>query len=107
MNHLMGHSGLREAGVVASAALECAASELSLSSPYCRYLASTMSECVAALSDSTQEQPQSNQFSVFSQTWHASSLARLSDADVANVWRLAEYLLLDADCVACLLDIAA
>jgi hypothetical protein len=32
-------------------------------------------------------------------------LARLSDADLANAWRLAEYLLLDGACFTCLEDV--
>jgi hypothetical protein len=32
---------------------------------------------------------------VFTTTWHADSLARLSDADIANAWQLADYLLFE------------
>jgi hypothetical protein len=44
-------------------------------------------------------------YTVFAETWHADSLARLSDADLANLWRLADYLMLDEACLKCLEDV--
>jgi hypothetical protein len=63
-------------------------------------------EAVRAASDESLDQPQLNQYTVFAETWHAASLAWLSDADVANLWRLADYLMLDAASFHCLEDVA-
>jgi hypothetical protein len=99
------HSGLAEAGLTGDAHLEGAAAGTSLSLPYCRYLASALLEAVRAASDKSLDRPHLNKFTVFAETWHAASLARLSDADIANLWRLADYLMLDAACFRCLKDI--
>src|SRR4051812_13529320 len=91
MDELMGHSGLRDAGVDADAAVEGAAAGLSMSLHYCGYLASMISDAVTAGVGSGHVHwlPHNNAWSVFCDSWHASSLARLSDADLANAWRLA------------------
>jgi hypothetical protein len=102
---LLLHSGLAEACVTGQALLEGAAVGTSLSLPYCRYLVSTLLEAVVTASDKIIDQPQKNIFTVFAETWHAASLAHLSDADIANAWRLVDYLMLDAACVRCLEDV--
>src|SRR4051812_25425839 len=94
---MMARSGLRETEVTADAALAGAAAGLSMQNPYCHHMASAVVRAVGAATDPSREQPQNNAWTVFCDTWHASSLARLSDADLANAWRLAEYLLLDND----------
>jgi hypothetical protein len=101
---LLQHSGVAEAGVTGDALLEGAAAGTSLSLPYCRYLLTALLEAVTMAADVSFDQPQHNTYTVFSDTWHAASLARLSDADIANAWRLSDYLMLDAACVGCLED---
>jgi hypothetical protein len=102
---LLQRSGLADAGVDGEALLEGAATATSLRLPYCRYLVSALLDAVAAAADPTADQPQLIDYTVFCATWHAASLARLSDADLANAWRLAEYLLLDGACSSCLEDV--
>jgi hypothetical protein len=102
---LLQRSGLAEAGVDGEALLEGAATATSLSVPYCQYLVSVLMEATVAAADPELEQPQLNDLTVFCETWHAASLARLSDADLANAWRLAEYLLLDGACFKSLEDV--
>jgi hypothetical protein len=103
---LIQHSGLAEAGATGDALLEGAAAGTTLSLPYCRCLASALLEAVRAASDESLDQPQFNKLTIFAETWHATTLARLSDADIANLWRLADYLMLDATCFRCLEDVA-
>jgi hypothetical protein len=106
-----------EADVGSDSALESASCQLSLSLPYCQYLMIRMLRAAAdAEADvttattaddiSARWQPQHNVYTVFCETWHAASLATLTNADIANAWRLADYLLLDAACCACLADVA-
>jgi hypothetical protein len=97
-----------EAAITADALLAGAAAGLSLVQPYCNYLVSTLMDAVttAQAADESLDQPQLNKYTVFADTWHATSLARLSDADIANGWRLADYLMLDAACFLCLEDVA-
>jgi hypothetical protein len=99
------HCGLAGAGLPLDALLTGAADGLLLPEPYCPQLASALADALSHAVDSTREQPQRNPYSVFCTTWHADSLARLSDADIANAWRLADYLLLDEACAACLRDV--
>jgi hypothetical protein len=73
--------------------------------PYCRYLLTTLLESIATAADASLEQPHLNKYTVFSDTWHAASLARLGDADIASLLRLADYLMLDAACGGCLEDV--
>ena len=47
-----------------------------------------------------------NKWTVFCTTWHPGTLARLSDADLAEAWRLADYLYLDESCSSVLQDVA-
>jgi hypothetical protein len=103
---MLRHSGLAEAGVAGNEVLEGAAAATSLSLPYCRYLLTALLDSVTGTEDASLDQPQLNMFTVFAETWHAASLARLSDADIANVWRLTDYLMLDAACVGCLEDVS-
>jgi hypothetical protein len=103
-NQLLARSGLSEAGVTAEVALEGAAASAHLVLPYCVYLLSAMS---SALSVSVPDySSRTGELTVYSSTWHASSLGRLSDADIANLWRLADYLMLDAACFRCVEDVA-
>ncbi len=100
----MPRSGLTEAGVTGGL-VDGAAAGTSLSLPYCTYLLPVLLDAVASTEDASLYQPQLNELTVFAETWHAASLARLSDADIANAWRLADYLMLDAACVGCLEDV--
>jgi hypothetical protein len=93
------------AGVTGQALLEGASSGTALSLPYCRYLVSALMEAVAGAADESLDQPQLNYRTVFAETWHAASLALLSDADISNLWRVADYLMLDTVCITCLEDI--
>jgi hypothetical protein len=102
---LIQHSGVAEAGVTGDALLEGAAAGTTMSLPYCRHLASALLEAVRAAHDELLDRPQLNKLTVFAETWHAASLALLSDADIANLWRLADYLMLDAACFRCLEDV--
>jgi hypothetical protein len=104
---LLQRSSLAEAGVDGEALLEGAATGTSLSVPYCQYLVSVLMEATVTAADPAIDHPQLNDYTVFCDTWHAASLARLSDADLANAWRLAEYLLLSADCFRCLDEVTA
>lgn len=105
MDRLLHRSGLADVGVDGAAVLEGAAAGLSLAAPFCEYLLAALADAVMTTADSSQEQPHLNRFTVFAERWHATSLANLSGADVANLWRLAEYLLLDALCLRCIADV--
>jgi hypothetical protein len=104
---LQQRSGLAEAGVDGQALLEGAATGTTLALPYCRYLVTMLLQAVTAASDEAMDsdQPQLNAYTVFCQTWHEETLARLSNADIANLWRLVGYLMLDAACLTCLEDV--
>jgi hypothetical protein len=106
MDLLLERCGVAEVGIDSEALLEGAAAGTSLSLPYCKYLVSAAATAVTLAADKSLEQPQRNMLSVFAETWHAVSLARLSDADLSNLWRLADYLMLDARCVRCMEDVA-
>jgi hypothetical protein len=104
---LLQRSALAEiVGVDEAACLLGAETELMLSLPYCQYLMSTIQEAVERATDASAGQPHLNKYTVFAETWHATSLARLSDADIANALRLSNYLLLDTVCLTCLEDVA-
>jgi hypothetical protein len=103
--NLLNRCGLAETGVADDALLEGAAVGTSLAPAYCSFLVSTLEQAVRAAADQTLEQPQQCYRTVFAETWHAGSLATLSDADIANAWRLADYLMLDTPCVVCLEDV--
>jgi hypothetical protein len=96
---------IADAGNMMDDLLQGAAAALSLTTPYCWYLAAAQSAAAAAASDQALRQPQRNHFTVFAETWHAASLAHLADVDIANAWRLADYLLLDEACLQCLEDV--
>jgi hypothetical protein len=103
---LLEYTRLAEAGVTVESLLEGAAAGMRMSAPYCKHLVSVLLDAVAEEAElPVSELPQLNYFTVFAETWHAASLARLSDADIANAWHLADYLMLDAACVVCLEDV--
>jgi hypothetical protein len=104
-DRLLQRSGLAEAGVSGANIVEGAATGTSLSLPYCGYLLSVHMDAVTLAAEEDRDQPQLNVYTVFAKTWHADSLARLSDADLANLWRLADYLMLDEACLKCLEDV--
>jgi hypothetical protein len=104
--HLLAHSGLAETGVTASALLDGAVAGLSLAKPYCKYLSSALMQAVTTATDESIHQPQLIVYTVFAEIWHCASLACLSDADIANAARLADYLMLDAVCICCLTDVS-
>jgi hypothetical protein len=98
-------SSVAEAGVTGEALLEGAATGTTLALPYCRYLLTALLDAVSAASDETIYQPQLNKRTVFADTWYEGSLARLANADIANLWRLTDYLMLDTACLKCLEDV--
>jgi hypothetical protein len=102
---LLTHCGLAETCVPGDALLEGASAGTSLSLQYCKYLVSALSSAVANATDPSLEQPQQCMQSVFVDTWHVASLACLSDADIAHLWRLGDFLLLDAVAFECLEDV--
>jgi hypothetical protein len=119
---------LAESGVTGDALLDGAAAGLSLSLPYCRYLTLTLSESVSAvtvmprhwqpagsfssrsrglpLELDDEDQPHQNHYTIYSKVWHATSLALLSNADIANLWRLADYFMADESASRCIEDVA-
>jgi hypothetical protein len=107
MERLLPHSGLAEAGVSSEAMMEGAAAATLLAPPYCEHLVTALSAAVADAADPTADQPPPhlNHYTVFACTWHATSLAKLPDADIANCCRLADYLMLDEACLSCLEDV--
>ncbi len=103
---LLQRSCLSEAGVTGEAMLEGAAAGTSLALPYCTYLVAALLEAATTAGDESIEQPHLNLCTIFCETWHEASLARLSDADTANACRLADYLMLDHVCIRYLEDVA-
>jgi hypothetical protein len=108
------------AEVAADAVLQAAETELVLVVPYCQYLLEKLDSAltkvelngarllVAGFPGALPEcykHPMRNIYTVFVDTWHSDSLATLSDADVANLWRLAEYMMLGDVCIQLLTDV--
>jgi hypothetical protein len=86
--------------------LESASIGMSINLQYCTYLVSVLGDAIrVAIAASGESDHLSLKWSVFCTTWHGETLARLSDADIANAWRLADYVLLDATCFRCLQDV--
>ncbi len=107
---MLRHCGVAEAGVSGNVVLASAAAELGYYPAFCGHLASALSAAVDAVDndgdDACRWQPQTNVRTVFAVTWHAASLARLPDAELAHAWRLADYLMADTSVVRCLQDVA-
>jgi hypothetical protein len=107
MDRLSQHTSLPsgELSITAEALLDAAAAGTSLALHYCRYLLTALLDAVSAASDAAIDRPEVNLYTVFATTWHKGTLSHLSNADIANLWRLADYLLLDAACFGCLEDV--
>ncbi len=83
-----------------------ASAALRLSGAYCEYLLGGLSTAIEAAADPLRDQPHLNVRTVFCDDWHSGTLSRFSDADIANAWRLADYLMLPALAVRCLEDVS-
>jgi hypothetical protein len=66
-------------------------------------LGTALVSAVRATENESLYQPQRNVFTIFTCPWHV-EFSSLTDADLANAWRLADLMALDRACVACIVD---
>jgi hypothetical protein len=78
---------------------------LRLSPLYLEYLIEAMLSAVYSVERGHSPRPHTNPFTVYVKTWHESSLAKLSDADIARAWEVADFLMLDRVFITCLADV--
>ncbi len=98
-------TGLAEAGVDFDALVQGASLAINMATAYVAYLLIAFAFAIEVTTDVILPQPQANPMTIFSQTWHQ-SLSSLSHSDIANLWRLADYLQMDADSLHVLEDVA-
>jgi hypothetical protein len=77
--------------VSAEAVISAASVALTLGSTYIVYVTAPFA---LALKDAASASNASNDYSVFCTTWYEDTVGRLSDADIANLLRLADFMLL-------------